>query len=98
MTKNHRISSLVKSIKNTTNKSLPIVDKGLKRVGKATKNIVETSIALFEQGVSTVYDTISKGLDLGVTSVKSVTKRVTSKQSKSRTKKGGKKSRKHRKH
>ena len=42
MTKNHRISSLVKSIKNTTNKSLPIVDKGLKRVGKATKNIVET--------------------------------------------------------
>lgn len=96
MTKSRR-SSLVKSIKNTANKALPMVDKGLKSLGKASKNVVESSIPVIEQGVSKVYDTMSSGLDLGVKSVKSITKKVTSKRSRSRTRKGGKKTR-HRKH
>lgn len=76
-------------------------------IKNSAKNVVESSIPMIENGVSKVYDTMSSGLDLGVKSVKSVTNKITNnrssrkrssrKRSSRRSKKGGKKSRRHRK-
>lgn len=70
-TKSNR-KSLMKSIKNTTNKVLPIVDKGLNTVGSVTKTLAKKSVPIVEEGVSTVYGTMSTGFDLGVKGVKNV--------------------------
>lgn len=69
-------NTLEKTIKKTAKKTLPIVDKGLTKVGHTAKNVAEASIPILEKGVSAVYGTMATGLDLGVKGVKSVTKGV----------------------
>ena len=77
-------STLQKTIKNSVNKTLPVVDKGLTKVGTTAKNVAEASIPIVEKGVSAVYGTMATGLDLGVKGVKSVAKGV-SKRKRSRS-------------
>jgi hypothetical protein len=91
--------SIVKRITKTTEKALPIVDKGLKTVGTTAKGVAEKSIPVIEKGVSTVYGTMATGFDLGVKGAKSVAKGVTKKrQSKRRSSKGGRRTRNRRRH
>ena len=77
MGKSRKIN-IIKSIDKTASKTLPVVDKGLKSVGIAAKNVAEASIPIVEKGVSAVYGTMATGLDLGVEGVKSVSKRLKS--------------------
>lgn len=77
MAKSRKIS-IIKTIDRTASKTLPVVDKSLKTVGIAAKDVAEASIPIVEKGVSAVYGTMATGLDLGVEGVKSVSKRLKS--------------------
>ena len=105
MAKSHKHKqSIMKSIYKTADKTLPVVDKGLKKVGTTTKNVVSASIPVIEKGVSVVYGTMATGLDLGVKGAKSITKGLSksrrSSSRKTRSLSGGRKSRRirHRRH
>jgi len=73
-----RKSSVMKTINKTANQALPVVDKGLKTVGTAAKDVADASIPIVEKGVSAVYGTMATGLDLGVKGVKTVSKSLRS--------------------
>jgi hypothetical protein len=74
--KNKSKSNLMKNIKKTTNKALPVVNKGLTNVGTSAKKAAEASIPIIEKGVGAVYGTMATGLDLGVKGAKSVSKSI----------------------
>lgn len=81
-----RKSSIMKSIKTTSTKTLPVVNKGLTTVGKTAKEVAKVSVPIIEKGVGAVYSTMATGLDLGIKGVKSVTNKATRRQlSKSRS-------------
>ena len=81
MGKSRKSSSVMKSIKKTASKTLPIVNKSLTTVGTTAKSVAKESIPILEKGVSAVYGTMSTGLDLGIQGVESVTKSRRSKRS-----------------
>jgi hypothetical protein len=89
--------SIMKSLKKTASRTLPVVNKGLQTVGTAAKS----SIPVIEKGVSAVYDTMATGLDVGVKGVKRI-KRITPFHSRSRSRSrslaGGRRTRRHRRH
>ena len=62
---------MAKSRKNV----LKSVNSGLTTVGKVAKGVAKQSMPIINKGVSAVYDTMGNGFDLGVQSIKSVTKR-----------------------
>jgi hypothetical protein len=66
------MKSVLNSITTTSQKALPVVNTGLKTVGKAAKE----SVPIIEKGVSAVYGTMATGFNLGVKGVKSVAKGV----------------------
>lgn len=89
-----RKNNVMKTIKKTASKTLPVVDKGLTHVGKTAKSVAQASIPVIEKGVSAVYGTMATGLDLGVKGVKSVAKGVTkNKRSRRRSLAGGRRTR-----
>jgi hypothetical protein len=53
---------------------LKSVNSGLTSVGKAAKSVAKQTFPIIDKSVTAVYDTMGKGFDLGVKSVKSVTK------------------------
>ena len=71
--------SVLKSITTTSQKALPVVDKGLKNVGTVAKSAAQTSIPVIEKGVSAVYKTMATGFDLGVKGAKTVAKGISNK-------------------
>ena len=75
-----RKNSIIKDIKTTATEALPVVDKGLTKIGTAAKDVAEASIPVVEQGVSAVYGTMATGLDLGAKGVKAITKRLKTRQ------------------
>lgn len=66
--------SFMRKMSSATNKALPVVDKGLKKVGSTAKSVAKISVPVIEKGVSVVYNTMATGVDLGMKGVKSVTK------------------------
>lgn len=71
--------SILKSIKNTGKKALPVVGKGLKTVGATAKYVAVKSAPIVEKGASVVYGTLAKGFDLGVKGAKTLSKGVMTK-------------------
>jgi hypothetical protein len=69
--------SILKSIKNTSKKALPVVGKGLKIVGTKAKYVAVKSAPIVEKGASVVYGTLAKGFDLGVKGAKTLAKGIT---------------------
>jgi hypothetical protein len=57
-------------LRRTTNKALPVVASGLKRVGSNVKNITIKSKPVLEKGLGTIYKTVISGFDLGVKGIK----------------------------
>ena len=85
--------SVMKSLRKTTEKALPMVDTSLKTVGRVTKNVVVSSIPIVEKGVSAVYGTMATGFYLGVNGVKKVGKSVTNIQNSKRSQQGRRRTR-----
>ena len=53
---------------------LKSVNSGLTSVGKAAKSVAKQTFPIIDKSVTAVYDTMGKGFDLGVKSIKSVKK------------------------
>jgi hypothetical protein len=85
-----RRRSILKTIKNTGEKALPVVDKGLKTVGTSAKYVAVKSAPIIEKGASVVYGTLATGFDLGVKGAKTLAKGVTKRRR--HKKRGGRKS------
>ena len=71
-----RRNNIIKNITQSANKSLPVVNDSLETVGNAAKGIAIKSVPIIEKGVSSVYGTMSTGLDLGVKEAKIVAKGI----------------------
>jgi hypothetical protein len=99
MTKSRK-NSILKSVQKTSNKVLPVVDKGLKTVGTTAKDVAKISIPVVEKGVSAIYGTMATGFNLGVKGVKGVSGVAKGMTKSKRSRKGGKsrknKTRRHR--
>jgi hypothetical protein len=65
---------MAKSRKNRS-LSLKSVNSGLTSVGRVAKGVAKKSMPIINKSVSAVYDTMGKGFDLGVQSIKSLNKR-----------------------
>ena len=85
--RSHRSSSIVKSIRNTSERAIPAVSKGLETVGTTAKYAAVKSAPIVEKGASVVYGTVAKGFDLGA---KMLAKRLTKRRR--HKKRGGRKS------
>ena len=93
--------SVLKTLTKTTESALPVMNKGLNTVGTTAKNVVSASIPIVEKGVSAVYGTMANGFDLGIKGVKKVAsgvKTIARKRNigRSRSRKGGRKNKTHR--
>jgi hypothetical protein len=71
--------SFFKKLRRTTGRAIPVVASGLKRVGSDVKTITMKSKPAVERGLSTIYNTVFSGLDLGVKGVKKGIRVVTNK-------------------
>jgi hypothetical protein len=80
-----RKNSVSKALKKVANNTLPVVNKSLTLIGTTTKSVANKSLPVVEKGVSTIYDTMTTGLDLGVKGMKKVTNSVTQKRKKTRS-------------
>jgi hypothetical protein len=89
-------TNILKNIRTTADKTLPVVGKGLTNVGVVAKDTARYSVPVIEKGVSEVYGTMATGLDLGVKGAKSIARGVT-KSKKRRSRKGSRSRRKGRK-
>jgi hypothetical protein len=90
-------SSTMNNIKRTVNNTLPVVDKGIKKIGSSAKYVTKASAPVVEKGVGIVYETMSTGLDLGVKGAKKVSSQLSkSKRSSKSFASGGRRSRKRR--
>ena len=83
--KHSKRSISFKKVKNTTLKALPVVNKGLEKIGSTTKNVAVKSKPYLEKGVSAIYGTLAKGFDLGIQGAKSVATQM--RRSKNKTRK-----------
>ena len=68
--------SVMRSLRKTTERALPVVNKGLKKVGMMTKGAVKTSIPVVTKGVAAVYNSMAVGFNLGVKGARSAAKSV----------------------
>jgi len=64
--KNRSKKNFLKKITNTGKRAIPVVETGLKTVGKTAKVVAVKSVPIVEKGVSKIYSTMVQGFDLGV--------------------------------
>jgi hypothetical protein len=60
------------SRRKSSKRGLPIIGESLGSIGYVAKKATTKSIPVIEKGVSAVYGTFNKGLDLGVKGVKNI--------------------------
>jgi hypothetical protein len=80
--KNRSRKNFLRKITRTGKNAIPVVETGLKTVGKTAKVVAVKAAPVVEKGVSSVYNTMVTGFDLGVKGVKQFSSR--SKRSKRR--------------
>jgi hypothetical protein len=68
--KNRSRKNFLRKITNTGKNAIPVVKTGLKTVGKTAKVVAVKAVPIVEKGVSSVYNTMVTGYDLGVKGVK----------------------------
>lgn len=77
MSKTHKKrGSFIKNIAKTGKRALPVVNNGLKTVGKTTTSVAKKSLPIVKNGIAAIYGTIQQGFNLGFKGVKSVSKGV----------------------
>ena len=68
--KNRSRKNFLRKITNTGKNAIPVVKTGLKTVGKTAKVVAVKAAPIVEKGVSSVYNTMVTGFDLGLKGVK----------------------------
>lgn len=90
---------VIKTLTKTSEKALPIVNKGLKNVGAVAKTVAVKTAPVIEKGVSAVYETMATGFDLGIKGAKTVASEVKNVSgTKRRQQRGGRKTKRRRSH
>jgi len=87
-----RKSGIMKSLKKTTSKAVPMVKYGLKSVGSTVKTVAIKSAPTVNKGLEGVYGALATGFDMGIKGVKKGVSKITKKsRSKrhSKSKRGG---------
>ena len=85
-----RKSGIMKSLKKTTSKAVPMVKTGLKTVGSTVKTVAIKSAPTVNKGLEKVYGTLATGFDMGIKGVsKGVSKMTKKNRSKRHSKRGG---------
>jgi len=72
MAKSHKSKkySILKGLKKTTSKAVPIVESGLKSVGSTVKTVAIKSAPTVNKGLEGVYGALATGFDMGIKGVK----------------------------
>jgi hypothetical protein len=72
MAKSHRSkkSGVLKGLKKTTSKAVPIVKSGLKSVGSTVKTVAIKSAPTVNKGLEGVYGALATGFNMGIKGVK----------------------------
>ena len=73
--KNRSRKNFLRKITSTGKRAIPVVKTGLKTVGKTAKVVAVKAAPIVEKGVSSVYNTMVTGYDLGVKGVKKFSSR-----------------------
>ena len=68
--KNRSRKNFLRKITDTGENAIPVVKTGLKTVGKTAKVVAVKAAPIVEKGVSSVYNTMVTGFDLGLKGVK----------------------------
>ena len=66
--KRHGKNKLMKNVRKTTAKAVPVIKKGLQDVGKSVTNVAKKSAPAIKKGTSVVLSKLSEGFDLGIQS------------------------------
>ena len=77
--KNKNKNSILKSFTSSSKKVLPVINNSLNKVGHLSKRIAYNSIPIIQNGVSHIYNTMYSGLNLGIKSIKTTSKKVNKK-------------------
>jgi hypothetical protein len=90
-------TNIFKSVKNTTDSVVPVINKGLTTVGTTAKGVAVKSAPVVQKGLSTVYGSLATGFDLGIKGAKNIASGIKTTSKKRRTKRRhrGKKTRRH---
>lgn len=83
--KNKPRRNLMKKLKSMSSRAIPVVKTGLEDVGTFVEGAVIKSVPLVKQGVSGVYGTMAKGVNLGAKSLKLRTRKRSRSRSRSRS-------------
>jgi hypothetical protein len=73
--KNRSRKNFLRKISRTGKNAIPVVKSGLKTVGNTAKVVAVKAAPVVEKGVSSVYNTMVTGYDLGVKGVKKFSSR-----------------------
>ena len=73
--KNRSRKNFLRKITDTGENAIPVVKTGLKTVGNTAKVVAVKAAPIVEKGISSVYDTMVTGFDLGVKGVNSLSSR-----------------------
>jgi len=65
-----KITTFLKRVANKTNKYLPVINSGVKKVGKTTKKVAYKAKPIIEKSSAVIYNTIASGFDLGIKGTK----------------------------
>ena len=71
--------SIIRTIRSTSERAIPLVSKGLKTVGTTAKYAAVKSAPVVEKGASVVYGTLARGFDLGLKGLTKGVKQMTKK-------------------
>jgi hypothetical protein len=66
--------SFLRKMKRSTRKALPAVKRGLTKIGRNVSTAAKVSAPAIKKGFGTIFNAISRGLDAGISKVKSLTK------------------------
>ena len=69
--KKSKKNNFLKKLKNSSEKAIPVVASGLKKVGTTVQNIAVKSEPIVTKGLDTIYGTMATGFDMGIKGVKS---------------------------
>ena len=63
--KSYKGSKIMKSVKNTTYKAIPVVKTGLKKVGSTVRTVATKSAPTINKGLNKLYGTLATGFNMG---------------------------------
>jgi len=85
MTKKQRKNNVFGKIRKTTVRVLPVVETGLRKVGKTVEIVAVNSAPVVNKGLEGIYGTLATGFDMGVKGVQKGIKMRQRTRSRSRT-------------